>query len=194
MSHAGDLNARVDTHKSRWHVTRSDTWHVARQHNDREPSVLFASRSCSVRSGEGGGGHGVQTVPSKVTAPRIARRRVCYSLFSCLIISFFVQVIIRFCRRKNGSVAMLHERFLLSGANVSRDASLNLNFVQFQCIGNVSLRLFHDKCFVHMRSPPEEPHLAWRDVTFSYFRHLSWAYFLCKWAKILICWCLTLLE
>ena len=46
----------------------------------------------------------------------------------------------------------------------------------------------------HVRSLPEEPHLAWGDVTFSDFRHLSWAYFLCKWAKILICWCLTLLE
>ena len=138
MSHAGDLNARVDTHKSRWHVTRSDTWHVARQHNDRKPSLLFASRSCSVRSGEGGGGHGVQTVPSKVSRTADSEApygRVCYSLFSCLIISFFVQVIIRFCRRKNGSVAMLHERFLFSGANVSRDAS----FVQFQCIENVSL-------------------------------------------------------
>ena len=75
--------------------------------------------------------------PARSAAPRIARRRVCYSLFSCLIISFFVQVIIRFCRRKNGSMAMLHERFLFSGANVSRDASLNLNFVQFQCIENI---------------------------------------------------------
>ena len=45
---------------------------------------------------------------------------------------------------------MLHERFLFSGANVSRDASLNLNFVQFQSIENVPLSLFHDKCFVHM--------------------------------------------
>ena len=42
---------------------------------------------------------------------------------------------------------------------------------------------------LHMRSLPEEPHLAWVDVTFSDFRHLSWAYFLWKWAKILICWC-----
>ena len=45
-----------------------------------------------------------------------------------------------------------------------------------------------------IRSLPEEPHLAWEGATFSDFRHLSWAYFLCKWAKILICWCLTLLE
>ncbi len=47
---------------------------------------------------------------------------------------------------------------------------------------------------VYIRSLPEEPHLAWVGATFSDFRHLSWAYFLCKWAKILICWCLTLLE
>ena len=40
-----------------------------------------------------------------------------------------------FCNR------CVHERFLFSGANVSRDASLNLNFVQFQCIENVSLSL-----------------------------------------------------
>ena len=40
--------------------------------------------------------------------------------------------------------------------------------------------------------PPEELHLAWRVVTFfGDFRHLSRAYFLCYWAEILICWCLT---
>ena len=44
--------------------------------------------------------------------------------------------------------------------------------------------------YIHMRCPPEEPHLAWGGVSFfGDFRHLSWAYFLCKWAKILICWC-----
>ena len=47
---------------------------------------------------------------------------------------------------------------------------------------------------LYIRSLPEEPHLTWVDVTFSDFRHLSWAYFLCKWAKILICWCLTFLQ
>ena len=47
---------------------------------------------------------------------------------------------------------------------------------------------------IHIRSLPEEPHIAWVGATFSDFRHLSWAYFLCKWAKILICWCLTLLQ
>ena len=46
----------------------------------------------------------------------------------------------------------------------------------------------------HIRSLPEEPHLAWVGATFLDFRHISWAYFLCKWAKILICWCLTLLQ
>ena len=30
---------------------------------------------------------------------------------------------------------------------------------------------------LYIRSPPEEPHLAWVDATFSDFRHLSWAYF-----------------
>ena len=36
-----------------------------------------------------------------------------------------------------------------------------------------------------MRCPPEEPHLAWVDVTFfGDFRHLSWAYFLCIWDAI----------
>ena len=44
---------------------------------------------------------------------------------------------------------------------------------------------------IHMRSLPEEPHLAWVGATFSDFRHLSWAYFFCKWAKILICWYLN---
>ena len=48
--------------------------------------------------------------------------------------------------------------------------------------------------FLYMRSLPEEPHLAWVGVTFSDFRHVSWANFLCKWAKILICWWLTLLQ
>ena len=47
----------------------------------------------------------------------------------------------------------------------------------------------------YMRCPPEEPHLAWGGVTFfGDFRHLSWAYFMCKWAKILICWCQSLGE
>ena len=47
----------------------------------------------------------------------------------------------------------------------------------------------------NMRSPPEKPYLAWGVVTFfSDFRHLSWVYFLCKWAKILICWCQSLGE
>ena len=46
----------------------------------------------------------------------------------------------------------------------------------------------------YIRSLPEEPHLVWVGATFSDFRHLSWAYFLCKWAKILICWRLTLLQ
>ena len=46
----------------------------------------------------------------------------------------------------------------------------------------------------HIRSLPEESHLAWVDVTFSDFTSLSWAYFLCKWAKILICWCQSLDE
>ena len=40
---------------------------------------------------------------------------------------------------------------------------------------------------VLVRSPHEEPHLgSWVDT--------SWAYFLHIWAKILICWCLTLLQ
>ena len=46
----------------------------------------------------------------------------------------------------------------------------------------------------YIRSLPEELHLPWVGVTFSNFRHLSWAYFLCKRAKILICWFLTLLQ
>ena len=46
----------------------------------------------------------------------------------------------------------------------------------------------------YIRSLPEEPHLAWVFVTFSDFRHLSWAYFLCYWDEILIFWCQTLRE
>ena len=46
----------------------------------------------------------------------------------------------------------------------------------------------------YIRSLPEEPHLAWVGVTFSDFGHLSWAYFLCKWDKILISWCQSLRQ
>ena len=44
---------------------------------------------------------------------------------------------------------------------------------------------------IHMSCLPENQHLGWVRVTFlGDFSSLSWAYFLCKWAKILICWCL----
>ena len=47
----------------------------------------------------------------------------------------------------------------------------------------------------HMRSPPEEPHLAWVDVLFlGDFSCLSWASITCNWAEILICWCQSLRE
>ena len=137
-------------------INLSDTWQD-RTRGTWHDSTMIGSRVYCLPAGAARSDQGRVAVdtacklcPARSAAPRIARRRVCYSLFSCLIISFFVQVIIRFCRRKNGSVAMLHERFLFSGANVSRDASLNLNFVQFQSIENVPLSLFHDKCFVHM--------------------------------------------
>ena len=48
---------------------------------------------------------------------------------------------------------------------------------------------------MYMSCLPENQHLGWVRVTFlDNFSSLSWASFLCKWAKILICWCLTLLE
>ena len=52
--------------------------------------------------------------------------------------------------------------------------------------------------YLHMRSLLEEPHLAVRLVTFSFFfcdfRHLSCASITCNWAAILICWCQRLGE
>ena len=53
----------------------------------------------------------------------------------------------------------------------------------------------YQKQIVLMSCLPKNQHLGWVRVTFLCdFSSLSWAYFLCKWAKILICWCLTLLE
>ena len=48
---------------------------------------------------------------------------------------------------------------------------------------------------VHMRSPPEELHLASRLVLFlGDFSCLSWASITCNWAEILICWSYALLQ
>ena len=68
-------------------------------------------------------------------------------------------------------------------------------------ICKIADRLYFDKVAYdtinnkHMSCLPENQHLGWVRVTFlGDFSSLSWAYFFCKWAKILICWCLTLLE
>ena len=54
--------------------------------------------------------------------------------------------------------------------------------------------VLHNKHHI-MKSHFGKQHLPWGSVTFfGDFRHLSWAYFLCYWAEILICWCQSLRE
>ena len=86
---------------------------------------------------------------------------------------------------------------LISTQNFALKSKKNIFILQL--IQNIELKLsklswnLTKNVKQYMRSPPDEPHLAWRVVIFySDFRQLSLAYFLCYWAEILICWCQSL--